>query len=1320
LLRLEDRLTPSVTWTALTTYPSGNPGTMLLMPNGQDLMPVGGSGDWNLLTPDSQGNYVGGTFGSAASTVAYPKFVSSVLPTDQVFVIGGPNDGLYNLKSDTWSPAAAHPGTLYDAFAPSGTYNDAPIALLPPDTPAPGHSPVHPEGSILAGGTTNFTSIAGLPGDPPTVYTVNSSESWLYDIATNQWAPTGDKLHSDGWLEEGLVTLSDNSVLGFDVTGSGFAAQRYVQVGDPLPGSGTSTGQWVDASTVDSTLNSSVNYLVDSSSGEPNDGPTMVRLPAALTYNSQTIPAGSIFAIGSNGKTAFYVPPSSAHATDDFWTKGPDLPTVTETVGGVPNQTVQLVADEASAAVLPNGKIVVVLGDGTTSFLFEFDPANASNSARWTNLNTGFVSQTNDTSFFAYPEGGFRLLVNSNGHLLVSSGTSQMYDFVETGTPSTASQPTISSFSTSTSNGTFTLTGSNLTGLDEGSSSLDEGEMSTNYPIVSLTIGSGGSMKVYYARTSNWTPGVGEGSSTVQVDLPHTLPAGTYTLNVIANGIASNGYTFSWGGPIYVDTSFTTANYPTGSIGDADPVATGSQAATIGVNAFDSVNAGIAAAVTAGSWVIVNGSDGVTTGSGVFSENVAINSPTLVYLQYGPVEFDSLTGNDSGAMLELHGVDLTTDGDSSNDAFDGVLLGTGGLDKTGTHILPLAGDGSGYTGTVTISGGKIQLNNGNALVNSTVDIEANHGLDPNNLTAVTVGALEGTQDLSLSNTNLTVGGNGATTAYSGDLAGGTLGGSIDKIGGGTWTLSGDNRSYTATAGVTVDGGHIELGSQYALGASTVTLNVPGYGLTTTTGLSATTLGGLAGAGNVNMGSTAFTLGVNNANTTFSGYFAGSGTLDKKGTGTLTMDGPAGSASGGTTVDDGILDLPSGDGPLDGSVITINVLGTLEFSGDAYTSKTYDVDSGTISPDTGVTVTFYYVVTGSGTGLGHGWLDGDGTVISSGATFTHMSSTESVSIVSSSASDQFVDFDNSSYFTVGTGVVNTTSTANLHGFTNEGAGTVEISQDSEINVDGFTSYGVVSLDPGTFNGTSGGFTQVTNVGSTGLVFGYGSRTYISTVAAAADESADIDLNGHNAAVDAGLFVNNGFVWDSTATNHRVVVDGALGTALAKGAGFYETLPQTINGGNYSPGNCPGAAWVTRFAFGPDDVSGYVFYINNATGTAGPTPDSAGQVSGWGEVTARDFEFGADSENPLVVNLTTLVNPSTPGNDVAGAAANFDPTQTYSWAVVKWTGTYTGPTDDAFLNAATVFNTSAFANSFNGAFAWHLDVSSGTLYLTYTPN
>ena len=61
-----------------------------------------------------------------------------------------------------------------------------------------------------------------------------------------------------------------------------------------------------------------------------------------------------------------------------------------------------------------------------------------------------------------------------------------------------------------------------------------------------------------------------------------------------------------------------------------------------------------------------------------------------------------------------------------------------------------------------------------------------------------------------------------------------------------------------------------------------------------------------------------------------------------------------------------------------------------------------------------------------------------------------------------------------------------------------------------------------------------------------------------------------------------------------------------------------------------------------------------------------------MSGWGLVTAErrsrysgDFAWTADPAHPLTVALETLVNPTTPGIDVTGPMADFDPSQPYSW-------------------------------------------------------
>lgn len=65
------------------------------------------------------------------------------------------------------------------------------------------------------------------------------------------------------------------------------------------------------------------------------------------------------------------------------------------------------------------------------------------------------------------------------------------------------------------------------------------------------------------------------------------------------------------------------------------------------------------------------------------------------------------------------------------------------------------------------------------------------------------------------------------------------------------------------------------------------------------------------------------------------------------------------------------------------------------------------------------------------------------------------------------------------------------------------------------------------------------------------------------------------------------------------------------------------------------------------------------------------------------------------------------------------ANFDPARPYSWPAVTWAGTYAAPTDPTLLAAATVFDTTGFANAVGGVFGWSIDAAGGTMFLTYTP-
>jgi hypothetical protein len=104
---------------------------------------------------------------------------------------------------------------------------------------------------------------------------------------------------------------------------------------------------------------------------------------------------------------------------------------------------------------------------------------------------------------------------------------------------------------------------------------------------------------------------------------------------------------------------------------------------------------------------------------------------------------------------------------------------------------------------------------------------------------------------------------------------------------------------------------------------------------------------------------------------------------------------------------------------------------------------------------------------------------------------------------------------------------------------------------------------------------------------------------------------------------------------------------------------------------------------------------------------------------GSATPGDFVWTATPADKLTVSLETLVNPTTVGIDVPGMMEHFDPSRSYVWPAVEWSGSYAGPTDVATLDAATTFDTNGFANPVAGTFGWDLDAAERTLSLVYMP-
>jgi fibronectin-binding autotransporter adhesin len=468
------------------------------------------------------------------------------------------------------------------------------------------------------------------------------------------------------------------------------------------------------------------------------------------------------------------------------------------------------------------------------------------------------------------------------------------------------------------------------------------------------------------------------------------------------------------------------------------------------------------------------------------------------------------------------------------------------------------------------------------------------------------------------------------------------------------------------------------------------------------------------------GASGGTVDVSNAATTLtlSGTVAGPansppGPLAKAGSGVLILNNAANTYAGGITVNGGVLAVGS-DAQLGVVNPTVNPAGTLRYTASTSTARTFNLANGTLEAAAGVTLTL------TGAAVNGRFLRGTGVyALASGTVFTGATSLNTT-VINQTGAATYVNFSNGGALTVAGGFANP---ATFDGITNQGSGSITVAAGNQVNAADFQTYGVLTLTPATGNPA----TRLTNTGSSPLYFNGGSRTFIATPATAGQNAALVDLHGQNAIVAGGLFVNNGFVGDSTGSGATIVADFG---SLVKGAGTFQSAVITQNGGKFQAGNSPGRATFGNFVFGPGGVDNYVFAIDDAAGQAGPSPDAFGHVSGWslvkavngtdgGMATPGDFTWTASPADKLTLSLETLINPTTVGFDVPGPMDHFDPTHAFAWPAVSWAGRYTGPTDAAYLDETTAFDTSGFANPVSGTFGWSLDLAGRSLSLTYTP-
>ncbi len=133
-----------------------------------------------------------------------------------------------------------------------------------------------------------------------------------------------------------------------------------------------------------------------------------------------------------------------------------------------------------------------------------------------------------------------------DGTVLFTVGGGQPYVYRPDGTALNTGQPTIINITTNYYR-SYHLTGTLLNGISEGAGYGDDAQMNSNYPLVRMT--NNGTGEVYYARTYDWSStGVMTGTNIVSTEfmVPANLPAGDYSLVVVANGNSSAPVPFTF------------------------------------------------------------------------------------------------------------------------------------------------------------------------------------------------------------------------------------------------------------------------------------------------------------------------------------------------------------------------------------------------------------------------------------------------------------------------------------------------------------------------------------------------------------------------------------------------------------------------------------------------------------------------------------------------------------------------------------------------------------------------------------------------------
>lgn len=788
------------------------------------------------------------------------------------------------------------------------------------------------------------------------------------------------------------------------------------------------------------------------------------------------------------------------------------------------------------------------------------------------------------------------------------------------------------------------------------------------------------------------------GTNTQTVNLPLTLASG-------AHNVTTNSGSLSLGGTISGSGSLSKSGTGIAATTAANAYSGGTtiNAGTLGFARANGTNTNLGTGpVTVNTGAILRAGYNVTS-----NQNISTTANPIT-LAGGSIHADDANQHLTGAInVSTFGTLGSTYNAGINSAaerdkglaLDGVVSGSGALtvqhsritsgNNYHTSFVAFSNNANSYSGTITINentttneGGVYLGVNGNAaLQNATIATSAIPGTNlrfgsspivfKTGLGSATLGAISGSGPLVLTGYDqvnhaygtdaiaLTVGGNNATTTYSGAISG--LGGLV-KTGTGIFALTGAN---TQTGATTINGGTLGFananGANTNLGAGSVTVNTgatlrAGYSVISnqnisTTANSITLAGGTIYADDANQHLTG-TLNVSTSGTLGSTYNAGNNSAAEKDKG-LAFDG-----------------VVSGAGPLtlQHSRITSGNNYHTSFVAFSNNSNTY---SGTVTINENTTASeggVYLGVNGSTalqfatvatstipggnlrfgsspivfkTGLGSaviGAISGSGPLVLTGYDqVNHTYGTDAIAL------------------TVGGNNASTTYSAaisGLGGLTKAGTGTMTLSSAN-------TSAGATTINGGVFNLTG----SFNNTAGTVTVNNGGTLAGTGTVARATTVSGAISPgNGGSGAagtltLSGGLTLNTGAVLNmdlaGTTTSDKLAVSGAYSTsgtttinltALAgfAGSGSYTLITGAtgVSASNFTVGTMP---------------SGYVGSLSANSGTLTLTVMT--QVEGWRQTnfgTPNNSGDAADSSDPDGDGMTNA-GEFTAGTDPKSAAS-----------------------------------------------------------------